>query len=42
MTEKITPRDARQGRNGKRVLMILLGGLTLMGIAWVIFELIWK
>jgi hypothetical protein len=34
MTEKLTPREARQGYKGKPVLMILIAALILAMIAW--------
>ena len=40
MTEKVTPTEARQGRRGTHVLVILLVSLALMGAALFFFELL--
>ncbi|MEL6505070.1 MAG: hypothetical protein AAFQ10_11515 [Pseudomonadota bacterium] len=42
MTEKVTARSARQGRNGLRVFIILTVGLALMAIAFAFFGTIWS
>lgn len=34
MARKLEPREARQGRGGNRVLIILIVGLILAAIAW--------
>ena len=42
MTEKVTPREARQGRKGFHVLTILLVSIGLALVAWGILELVWN
>ena len=38
MNEKVREYDAKQGRSGKRVLIIMIASLALMAVAWVIYE----
>lgn len=42
MTEKVKARDARQGRSGLRVFLILTVGLALMAIAFTVFGTLWS
>lgn len=39
MDKKVPPKRARQGREGFPVLLVLLGGLVLAGLAWVVVEM---
>lgn len=38
MNEQVRERDAKQGRSGKRVLIIMIASLALMAVAWLIYE----
>ena len=38
MNEQVREREAKQGRGGKRVLLVMIASLALMAIAWVIYE----
>lgn len=38
MAKQISGKDARQGRQGSRVLLVLVGALILVALAWGIAE----
>lgn len=39
MPKELDPKDARQGRSGSRVLIVLVIGLILVGIVWLVADL---
>lgn len=42
MTDKVTPKEARQGRRGTHVLTILIVSLVLLAVIWGVLELVWR
>jgi hypothetical protein len=40
MPDELDPKQARQGRSGPRVLIVLIAGLILIGIVWWILHLV--